>query len=83
MSENPSHPANPRMERMQRVQTAIEKTRMASAKLWNPWESVVEDGVEIKKIKVAAGGGQVPETIPLGRRFADYGDLKLRLLAKS
>ncbi|NUW32998.1 hypothetical protein HTZ77_16365 [Nonomuraea sp. SMC257] len=83
MSESPSHSANPRMERMQRVQTAIEKTRMATAKLWNPWETVVEKGVEINKIKAPAGGGQVPETIPPSRAFTDYGSLKLRLLAKS
>ncbi|MBN6056814.1 hypothetical protein JYK22_33110, partial [Nonomuraea sp. RK-328] len=83
MSENPSHPANPRLERMQNVQAAIEKTKMATAKLWNPWETVVEVGVDINKIKTPAGGGQVPETIPLGRTFADYGGVKLKLLAKS
>ncbi|GAA4200853.1 hypothetical protein GCM10022252_54690 [Streptosporangium oxazolinicum] len=63
--------ATPKQIRMAAVQAAIAKTKMTTAKLWNPWPDVVDDTVDIKTLKAVAGGGNVPEIIPDGRRFSD------------
>lgn len=51
-------------QRMTAVQEAIAKTAMPAARLWNPWPSVLEPGVNIATLKAAAGGGKVTEIIP-------------------
>ncbi|MCW2882030.1 MAG: hypothetical protein JWQ95_6130 [Sphaerisporangium sp.] len=63
--------ASPKQVRMSAVQAAIAKTKMATAKLWNPWPQVLGDDVDIRTLKVAAGGGSVPEIIPDGQRFSE------------
>ncbi|TMR90587.1 hypothetical protein [Nonomuraea basaltis] len=67
-----THSGSTRVERMKRVQEAIDKTGMASALLWNPWKGLMENADDLDEIKTPAGGGQVPEIIPIGKTYQDY-----------
>lgn len=72
----------PKQARMAAVQTAIGKTKMTTAKLWNPWPQLLDDDVVIKRLEVAAGGGNVPEIIPDGQRFSDLKPVRLSVIGR-
>ncbi|MEU9889706.1 hypothetical protein [Sphaerisporangium sp. NPDC051011] len=80
MSENTHIVVRSKNDQMSAVHIAINKTKMATAKVWNPWTSVCESGVNIDSIKTAAGGGQVPEIIRDEQTISDIKPVVLRSL---
>ncbi|MEV8637427.1 hypothetical protein AB0395_37885 [Streptosporangium sp. NPDC051023] len=71
MSENTHGTADRKQARMAAVQAALGRTQMTTAKLWNPWTHVVEDGVDIKELQAPARRGEVPDIILDGQKFSD------------
>jgi hypothetical protein len=78
MSENTL--ATAKQQRMAAVHQAIGNTTMPTAKVWNAWKRLLEDGVDIKTLEAVAKVGTVPNIIPDGRQFAAIKPVQLSRL---
>ncbi|WP_147269010.1 hypothetical protein [Sphaerisporangium album] len=72
MSQTTHNVVRSKQDRMTAVQTAINKTKMTTALVWNPWPGVMEQGVTTEAIKSPAKSGQVPEIIGEGQTLGDF-----------
>jgi hypothetical protein len=69
MSEaNPNSAA--KLKLMDAIQGAIDKTGLATAKVWNPWNSVLDEQVSTKEVVASVGSSAVPDVISDSRQFA-------------
>ncbi len=62
--------ASAKAKAMKAIQDAIDGSRLAGCKLWNPWEKVYEKGLEVSKIKATPGLTAAPLTIPETATYA-------------
>src|SRR5260370_37184741 len=68
MAEHQHNPAA-KIEFMEAVQGATEQTGLSTAKVWNPWTSVLDERVSTKDVVAAVGSVAVPDVIADGRTF--------------
>lgn len=67
-----------KLDTMAALQTALSKTAIATAKIWNPWDDACEKGVNLDEICGKPDLTAAPTTIPEDATFTTYGMVKLR-----
>lgn len=64
--------ANAKQLRMAAVQEALKRTKMVTAKVWNPWpDGVADKDVDLAAITAPVGSSSVPEVLPDNQVFSE------------
>jgi hypothetical protein len=74
-------PSGGKVAAMTALQQALAETRIATAKVWNPWAEVCETGIDRTEIQGTPGLTAAPQTIPEDQTFASFTGAQKRVYA--